>query len=105
MIGEMSWYNAGYYRVWTRGTWSGDTLNRDTTCCRNVDQTSPINLVPYDSNNADNANNVSFGSDHTGKGANFSMADGSVRWISASIAMPTYLSLASYNGGEEVPPF
>jgi prepilin-type N-terminal cleavage/methylation domain-containing protein/prepilin-type processing-associated H-X9-DG protein len=100
MLGEMSWFDANYYRVWPRGTYNDDQ-NRDTTCCRNV--ANAINSTPYNDN--DNANNASFGSDHTGKGANFSMADGSVRWISASISLPVYFSIASYNGGEEVPPF
>ncbi len=100
MLGEMSWFNANYYRVWPRGTYDDDE-NRDTTCCRNV--ANAINSTPYNGN--DHANDTSFGSDHTGNGANFAMADGSIRWISASIALPVYFSIASYNGGEEIPPF
>ena len=45
MVGEMSWTNANYYRVWTRGTYSDDQ-DRDTTCCRNV--TNAFNSTPYD---------------------------------------------------------
>jgi prepilin-type N-terminal cleavage/methylation domain-containing protein/prepilin-type processing-associated H-X9-DG protein len=100
MLGEMSWNNANYYRVWTRGTYS-DGQDRDTTCCRNVANT--IGSTPY--NGSDNANNTSFGSNHGSGGANFAMADGSVRFISATINMGTYLSLASYNGGEVIGSF
>jgi prepilin-type N-terminal cleavage/methylation domain-containing protein/prepilin-type processing-associated H-X9-DG protein len=97
MLGEMSWTNANYYRVWTRGTYS-DAQDRDTTCCRNV--VNALKATPYDG--SDNANNTSFGSEHTGNGANFALADGSVRWIGIDISMTTYLSLASYNGREPV---
>jgi prepilin-type N-terminal cleavage/methylation domain-containing protein/prepilin-type processing-associated H-X9-DG protein len=97
MLGEMSWTDANYYRVWTRGTYD-DTTNpdRDTTCCRNV--ANAINSTPY--NGSNNANNTSFGSEHAARGANFAMGDGSVRWVSASISLGTYLSVASMNGGE-----
>jgi prepilin-type N-terminal cleavage/methylation domain-containing protein len=97
MIGEMSWTNANYYRVWTRGTFDDTTSpDRDTTCCRNV--ANAINSTPY--NGADNANNTSFGSEHAGRGANFANGDGSVRWIGTNISLGVYLSLASSNGGE-----
>lgn len=95
MVGEMSWKNANYYRVWTRGTFN-DGQMRDTTCCRNV--ANALTSTRY--NGADNANNTSFGSDHQPTGANFAMADGSVRWFSTNLNLGTYLSLASYNGGE-----
>jgi prepilin-type N-terminal cleavage/methylation domain-containing protein/prepilin-type processing-associated H-X9-DG protein len=100
LLGEMSWDKANYYRVWTRGTYS-DSQDRDTTCCRNV--ANALNSTPY--NSSDNANNTSFGSQHAGGGANFAMADGSVQWIVASINLGTFLSLASRDGGEIVPPF
>jgi prepilin-type N-terminal cleavage/methylation domain-containing protein/prepilin-type processing-associated H-X9-DG protein len=95
MVGEMSWKNANYYRVWTRGTYS-DGQDRDTTCCRNVANT--FGSTPYDGST--NANNVSFGSDHPNGGANFVFADGTVRWLDPGIAFGVYLSLASMNGGE-----
>jgi len=100
LLGEMSWNDANYYRIWTRGTFS-DGQDRDTTCCRNVANT--IKSTPYDG--SANANNTSFGSEHTGRGANFCMADGSVRWIGADISLGTYLSIASRNGGEPVGDF
>ncbi len=95
MVGEMSWDKAGYYRIWTRGTYE-DGQDRDTTCCRNV--ANALNSTPYDGST--NANDTSFGSNHPGGGANFVLCDGSVRWVSASIPMNTYLSVASMNGGE-----
>jgi prepilin-type N-terminal cleavage/methylation domain-containing protein/prepilin-type processing-associated H-X9-DG protein len=102
MLGEMSWNDANYYRVWIRGTYDDDTNpDRDTTCCRNVD--NPFKSTAY--NGMDNANNVSFGSEHSGGGANFALADGSVRWVSPTISMETYRSVASYNGGEVVSDF
>jgi prepilin-type N-terminal cleavage/methylation domain-containing protein/prepilin-type processing-associated H-X9-DG protein len=103
MVGEMSWTDANYYRVWTRGTYddSDTNIDRDTTCCRNV--ANAFRSTPY--NGADNANNTSFGSEHSGGGANFALADGSVRWVSAGISLTTYLSVASYNGGEVVSDF
>ena len=68
------------------------------TCCRNVE--NAIGSTPYGSNNA---NNTSFGSEHSGKGAVFGLCDGSVRYISPDIRLGTYLSIASYNGGESIP--
>lgn len=102
MLGEMSWSNANYYRVWTRGTFD-DTTNpdRDTTCCRNV--ANAINSTAY--NGGNNANNTSFGSDHGSRGANFALGDGSVRWLGANISLGVYLSLASSNGGETLPSY
>ncbi len=97
MIGEMSWNKANYYRVWTRGTYD-DSQDRDTTCCRNV--ANAINSTPY--NGSDNANNTSFGSEHTPNGANFALGDGSVRFINGNISLNTFLSIASRNGGEQV---
>jgi prepilin-type N-terminal cleavage/methylation domain-containing protein len=98
MLGEVSWSKANYYRIWSRGTYNDAiaTLDRDTTCCRNV--ANAMKSTPY--NGADNANNNSFGSEHAAIGANFAMADASVRFISAEISMNTYLSLASRNGDE-----
>ena len=99
MLGEMSWDKANYYRAWLRGTYDDTTTpDRDTTCCRNV--ANAIGSTPYD--NADNANNVSFGSEHPVHGANFAMADASIRYIMPDVSMNTYLSLASRNGEEVI---
>ncbi len=43
----------------------------------------------------------SFGSLHPG-GANFAMADGSVRFIKQTIAQPTYQALGTRAGGEVI---
>jgi prepilin-type N-terminal cleavage/methylation domain-containing protein/prepilin-type processing-associated H-X9-DG protein len=90
LVGETSWDQIGY-RMWSRGC--------DTTAwcapCKNV--VNPINRVGY--NGVDNFNDISFGSYHTG-GANFTMADGSVRFVRASVAMVGYLAAASRDGGE-----
>ncbi len=103
MLGEMSWNKANYYRVWIRGTYADTSasLDRDTTCCRNV--ANALGSTPY--NSSDNANNVSFGSEHAGGGANFALADGSVRWVSPGISLATFLSVASFNGGEVINDF
>jgi prepilin-type N-terminal cleavage/methylation domain-containing protein len=97
MIGEMSWDKANYYRVWTRGTFD-DVQDRDTTCCRNVQ--NAFRSTPYDG--SDNANNTSFGSEHSGGGAHFALADGSARYLMPDISLATYLSVASYNGEESI---
>ena len=51
-------------------------------------------------NQANNANNVSFGSIHVGGAANFAFADGSVKYINGDVSMSTLLGLASRNGEE-----
>jgi prepilin-type processing-associated H-X9-DG protein len=97
MLGEMSWDKANYYRAWLRGSWDDtSTPDRDTTCCRNV--ANALSSTPY--NGGGDANNVSFGSMHQGGGANFAMADASVKYILPEISMNTYLSIASRNGEE-----
>jgi prepilin-type processing-associated H-X9-DG protein len=45
---------------------------------------------------------TNFRSFHPG-GANFLFADGSVRWKSQTIAMPTYRALSTIQGGEVIP--
>ena len=42
-----------------------------------------------------------FKSQHPG-GANFLLADGSVRFLKASLSIPTYAALGSRNGGEVI---
>jgi prepilin-type processing-associated H-X9-DG protein len=46
-------------------------------------------------------NVYSFRSRHSG-GANFALADGSVRFVSDSISITLYRALASWQGGEAV---
>jgi len=100
MLGEMSWAKANYYRIWIRGTFD-DTGSpyRDTTCCRNVQKS--LSSFPY-SGSIGTANNTSFGSDHSGRGAVFANADGSTRYLSPDIPIGVFLSISSYNGEEPV---
>ena len=57
----------------------------------------PPNNTKYPPGNWENT--WSFRSQHPG-GLNFAMADGSVRWVSDSIALPVYRALATINGHE-----
>jgi prepilin-type N-terminal cleavage/methylation domain-containing protein/prepilin-type processing-associated H-X9-DG protein len=95
LLGEISWNDENGYRVWLRGTCCAN----DGVPVRNVK--NAIDIVPY--NGSNNYNDASFGSMHTGGGANFALADGSVRFISANISLGAYLSAASRNGGETIP--
>jgi prepilin-type N-terminal cleavage/methylation domain-containing protein/prepilin-type processing-associated H-X9-DG protein len=92
MVGEISWKDANTYRIWIRGNYD----DRDITSCRNV--AYALNSTPYDG--ADNFNDVSFGSNHAGEGANFAYADGSVHYVSANVNLGLYLATASRNGSE-----
>jgi hypothetical protein len=92
MVGEISWKDANTYRIWIRGNYD----DRDITSCRNV--AYALNSTPYDG--ADNFNDVSFGSNHAGEGANFAYADASVHYVSANVNLGLYLATASRNGGE-----
>jgi len=56
---------------------------------------------PGYNNMGDWPNVYSFRSRHTG-GANFALADGSVRFVAQSIDLNTYRALATWNGGEPV---
>jgi prepilin-type processing-associated H-X9-DG protein len=79
------------YRSWTRGN------NGGCGACKNA--STPLNSTNY--NGSNNFNDISFGSNHT-SGANFGMADGSVRFVNQSIAMIPYLATASRSWGEVV---
>ena len=90
-VGEISWNNANSYRVYLRGC--------DSSACSSVKNiVNGINLSPYTANNF---NNVSFGSQHTG-GAHFLLGDGSVQFLSQNIDFNTYRQLGSKAGGEVV---
>jgi len=95
-VGELSWKEANSYRIWIRGTFN--TAADDLTSCKNV--ANAMTSTKY--NGSNNFNNVSFGSQHSGGGANFALADGSVRFISPGINLGVLLSAASRNGGEMV---
>jgi prepilin-type processing-associated H-X9-DG protein len=59
---------------------------------------NPMNATPY--NGSNNFNDVSFGSQHGGGGANFVLADGSVRFVRQAIDINMYRAAASRDGGE-----
>ena len=90
LVGELSWDDANCYRTWIRGI-SGVTAGSS----KNV--AYGINVQPY--NNANNFNDVSFGSNHPG-GCQFAMVDGSVKFVSETVDFDVYLSTASRDGGE-----
>lgn len=79
------------YRSWIRG------CNGGCGACKNI--TNPINATDY--NGSSNFNDISFGSNHPG-GANFGLADGSVKFLSQTIDMNIYKGLGSRNMNEVV---
>ena len=94
-IGEMSWVAATgtRYRSWVRGC---DTTPVCAGARNVVNAINNTQITLY--------MDMSFGSMHP-NGANFAMADGSVRFIDQTIALPTYYAIASYNGGEPLGDF
>lgn len=90
-IGEMSWtdpVNGTRYRSWLRGC---DT----TPVCAGCKNVSVAINTPGDGTFM----NMAFGSQHPG-GANFALADGSVRFLVQTVPLGTYLAAASKDGGE-----
>ena len=94
MVGETS-FNANEpgYRNWIRG------CNSDATCASIHNVTYPISSNPFAGSTQ--FMDISYGSEHAG-GANFGMADGTVRFLSKSIDFNNYQRLATRNGGEAV---
>jgi prepilin-type processing-associated H-X9-DG protein len=96
MVGESSFTKTlsnqvnDAYRAWSRGC-------DGSACASSKNVVDGLNVTEY--NGSNNFNNVSFGSDHTG-GANFCMADGSVKFVSQTIALDVLKSSASRNAGE-----
>jgi prepilin-type N-terminal cleavage/methylation domain-containing protein len=91
LLGEMSWnsiVSGTRYRAWIRG------CDGNPACggCRNV-------AVAMNTPSIALFDDIAFGSNHQA-GANFAMADASVRFIDESINFNLYLSLSSRNGGE-----
>jgi len=80
------------YRTWIRGNSGG------SGSCKTV--TNPINSTFY--NGSNNFNDISFGSNHQ-NGCNFTLGDGSVRFISNGIDLSIYKAAASIDSGEVAP--
>jgi prepilin-type N-terminal cleavage/methylation domain-containing protein/prepilin-type processing-associated H-X9-DG protein len=80
------------FRSWIRGQQAGSGATRNVKY--------PINSTDWDSA-IQNFNDQSFASRHPG-GANFAMADGSVRFISQNIDMGLYMGAASMDKKEVV---
>ncbi len=89
-VGEISWVGYQKFRVWIRGSSISGQCQGST---KNVFE--PINGgAAYG-----DFNNGAFGSEHPG-GAQFLMADGSVHFVSETIADSIYRATASRNGNE-----
>lgn len=91
MIGEISKV-CGDGAHWVRGIGFGTTNPDGMSSCKNV--VDGINL-PWPSG----FNNMTFGSNHPG-GAQFAIADGSVRFLQETMDFQLYKSLCSRNGRE-----
>ena len=90
-VGEISWVNnvsGTRYRTWIRG------CHNSTACssARNV-------VIAINTPGIATFDDISFGSMHPG-GTHFAMADGSVHFVSQTISLGVYYSLASRDGGE-----
>ncbi len=82
-----------------------DIPDRNQWCswpyANNAVGTCAIPLNTWNGNAGDWPNTYSFRSRHAG-GANFALADGSVRFVTEGIDLPTYWAMASINGGESL---
>jgi prepilin-type N-terminal cleavage/methylation domain-containing protein/prepilin-type processing-associated H-X9-DG protein len=88
--------SANAARGWIRGCSPAST--RGCASCKNVVNGINLPAGAY-SAGANNFNDVSFASPHTG-GANFALADGSVRFVRDAIPVATLKAMASRAGGE-----
>jgi prepilin-type N-terminal cleavage/methylation domain-containing protein len=82
--------NAGY-RSWVRGQ------NGGVGACKNI--TNPINSTNY--NGSTNFNDMSFGSEHA-RGCQFTMADGSIKFVTSMVDMNVYKAAGSKNVREAI---
>ena len=98
LVGELSHDKANCYRLWPRGIY--DNHSRST---KNI--TYSINAFAYGATTTTiypsmpEFNDVSMSSNHPG-GAQFTIADGSTRFLSETVDITLYRSAASRNGGE-----
>ena len=94
-LGELSWNDYEFYRSWIRGAF----WYNGTALCSAKNHQHAINIGVNNSTFPLQFNTGGYGSEHAG-GAMFSMGDGSVTFLSESMALEVYLGLASRNGGE-----
>ncbi|MEX0792759.1 MAG: DUF1559 domain-containing protein [Pirellulaceae bacterium] len=100
-FGEISWNDYTGYREYTLGVyWASGT---ECAIMATKDVSWPINVGLQSTNAIYRGYNRigAFGSHHPG-GANFAVADGSVRFLPDTINLDTYYAMASRNGGEVV---
>lgn len=93
LLGEISWEGMTKYRMWPRGKFS-DSRGTLYLVAKNIE-------FPLNSKNETKWNMIAFGSNHPG-GAQFALADGSVRFVSETIDFAIYLAGASRNGHEPI---
>ena len=94
LVGELSWAKSCVFRLWTRGC-----TGTDCGGCKNM--AYGINLGEYATYMNGFFNDCGFGSEHPG-GANFTMADGSVRFVSEDTFLGILKKTASRNAGEVI---
>ncbi len=92
-------------RSWMKGGYHEGNPNAKACIYATKNVRWPINSDPkvlnYDASpRTCMFNDLFFGSRHAGGGANFALGDASVRFISDSIAMPVYQSIATIDGEE-----
>ncbi|EAQ82282.1 DUF1559 domain-containing protein [Blastopirellula marina] len=93
-FGEISFGKYANNRAWTRGS-----LQYNATNVALLDTKTHSQPINYGKNGASLSFNTGYGSEHPG-GANFSMMDGSVRFLPQTIDMTIYRGIASRAGGE-----
>jgi prepilin-type N-terminal cleavage/methylation domain-containing protein/prepilin-type processing-associated H-X9-DG protein len=92
MVGEMAWREANHYRAWGRGC----DVPSGAACSASKNLFTQMRVTRF---TAGNFNDVSYGSMHSG-GANFALADGSVRFVRDSTPLNVLWAAASRDGGE-----
>ena len=100
MVGEISSKPVGSnsYRAWIQGS-SGDTAGAAHYTTKNVAR--GIGPAGWSNSTTRRFGDVRFGSNHTG-GAQFLLADGSVRFVSENVDFNTYQALATRGEGEVI---